>query len=336
MNKKIFVFLILLLVVSFGSQAFASLTFTTDAITGTAASTIDIGAGNTLSLQTTGNAPITTGTGLVTTGGNLSITGNTSIGGRLALHGRPSLPYYGMDGIWEVNSDLGQANGYTSGYFSFEPSVPQALTNAGSYMTGGDFSFWGRDGYTPYVNAIYQGLTATAAWESSTASGNKIARMTAIEGADFISQGSVNVANASVAYLSLVHFGSGLIDNAYGIQINAPITGGAGSPITNSYGLYLGEQATTGIVNPWQIYSAGTAPSYFAGKIGIGTATPGTSSILDISSTTKGVVLPRMTQAQRNAIATPVAGMVIYQIDAVPGLRAYNGTNWMRFTETAD
>ena len=43
-----------------------------------------------------------------------------------------------------------------------------------------------------------------------------------------------------------------------------------------------------------------------------------------------------MTQAQRNAIATPVAGMAVYQTDAVPGLRVYNGTNWMRFTETAD
>ncbi|MFS4461140.1 hypothetical protein [Bdellovibrio sp. HCB2-146] len=72
------------------------------------------------------------------------------------------------------------------------------------------------------------------------------------------------------------------------------------------------------------------------GNIGIGTAAPGASSILDISSTTKGVVLPRMTKAQRDAITSPVAGMAIYQTDNTPGLRVYNGTNWMRFTETAD
>ena len=50
----------------------------------------------------------------------------------------------------------------------------------------------------------------------------------------------------------------------------------------------------------------------------------------------KGFVLPRMTKAQRNAIATPVPGMAIYQTDLTPGLREYNGRSWMRFTETAD
>lgn len=72
------------------------------------------------------------------------------------------------------------------------------------------------------------------------------------------------------------------------------------------------------------------------GNIGIGTITPGASSILDISSTTKAVVLPRMTKTQRDAITTKVAGMIIYQTDNTPGLRVYNGTNWMKFTETAD
>jgi hypothetical protein len=73
-----------------------------------------------------------------------------------------------------------------------------------------------------------------------------------------------------------------------------------------------------------------------AGNVGIGTTSPGASSLLELSSNTKGVVLPRMTKTQRNAIASPVAGMVIYQTDNTPGLRVYDGTNWMRYTETAD
>ncbi len=72
------------------------------------------------------------------------------------------------------------------------------------------------------------------------------------------------------------------------------------------------------------------------GNVGIGTTSPGVSNLLELSSTTKGLVLPRMTKAQRDAIATPVAGMEVYQTDNTPGLRVYNGTNWMRFTETAD
>jgi len=73
-----------------------------------------------------------------------------------------------------------------------------------------------------------------------------------------------------------------------------------------------------------------------SGNVGIGTASPGASNLLELSSTTKGFVLPRMTKVERDAIASPVAGMMIYQTDNMPGLRVYNGTNWMRFTETAD
>jgi hypothetical protein len=43
-----------------------------------------------------------------------------------------------------------------------------------------------------------------------------------------------------------------------------------------------------------------------------------------------------MTKTQRDAISSPVAGLAIYQTDNTPGLRVYNGTNWMKYTETAD
>lgn len=60
------------------------------------------------------------------------------------------------------------------------------------------------------------------------------------------------------------------------------------------------------------------------------------SAQLEISSTTKGFLPPRMTKTQRDAISSPATGLVIYQTDNTPGLRCYNGTNWMRYTETAD
>ncbi|NTW31351.1 MAG: hypothetical protein HGB12_01730 [Bacteroidetes bacterium] len=72
------------------------------------------------------------------------------------------------------------------------------------------------------------------------------------------------------------------------------------------------------------------------GNIGIGTSNPGVSNLLELASTTKGFVIPRMTKVQRNAITTKVAGMMIYQTDNTPGLRVYNGSNWMKFTETTD
>ncbi|MXO04469.1 hypothetical protein [Flavobacterium sp. HBTb2-11-1] len=50
-------------------------------------------------------------------------------------------------------------------------------------------------------------------------------------------------------------------------------------------------------------------------QIGIGTVTPNASSILDITSTTKGLLAPRMTTAQRNAIASPADGLIVYDTD---------------------
>ena len=65
------------------------------------------------------------------------------------------------------------------------------------------------------------------------------------------------------------------------------------------------------------------------GAVGIGTATPAASAALDISSTNKGVMLPNMTQAQMNAIASPATGLLVFCSDCSPvGFRFYNGTTW--------
>lgn len=63
-------------------------------------------------------------------------------------------------------------------------------------------------------------------------------------------------------------------------------------------------------------------------QVGIGTTSPEASSILDITSTTKGLLIPRMTQSDRTAIASPVAGLMVYQTDAPAGFYYHNGTTW--------
>ena len=63
-------------------------------------------------------------------------------------------------------------------------------------------------------------------------------------------------------------------------------------------------------------------------NIGIGTLTPAASAKLDVSSTTQGMLTPRMTTAQRNAIASPATGLLVYQTDGTAGFYFYNGTAW--------
>lgn len=55
-------------------------------------------------------------------------------------------------------------------------------------------------------------------------------------------------------------------------------------------------------------------------QVGVGTATPDASAAPDISSSARGLLLPRLTTAQRTAIARPALGLLVFQTDgAQPG-----------------
>jgi uncharacterized protein (TIGR02145 family) len=65
-------------------------------------------------------------------------------------------------------------------------------------------------------------------------------------------------------------------------------------------------------------------------QVGVGTATPHASAALDVTSTTKGLLPPRMTQTQRNAISTPMAGLMVYCTNCGSGEpQYYNGASWV-------
>ena len=67
--------------------------------------------------------------------------------------------------------------------------------------------------------------------------------------------------------------------------------------------------------------------------LSIGVSSPDATSILDIVSTIKGILQPRMTEVQRDAISTPAEGLEIYDLTSnVPNF--YNGTAWRRFSHT--
>jgi hypothetical protein len=51
-----------------------------------------------------------------------------------------------------------------------------------------------------------------------------------------------------------------------------------------------------------------------------------TSAMLDISTTAKGVLIPRMTAAQRNSIFLPATGLLVYQTDTPAGFYYNSGT----------
>jgi hypothetical protein len=71
----------------------------------------------------------------------------------------------------------------------------------------------------------------------------------------------------------------------------------------------------------------------FAQGVGIGATdfAPGSDALLELRSTNKGFLTPRMTEAQKNAIASPTAGLMIYQTNNTTGFYYYSGSVWLPF-----
>ena len=70
-------------------------------------------------------------------------------------------------------------------------------------------------------------------------------------------------------------------------------------------------------------------------QVGINTNTPDSSSALDIESTTGGILIPRLTETQRDAISSPATGLMIYQTDQTTGFYFYDGNAWTRIEGVA-
>ncbi|MHB8392207.1 MAG: hypothetical protein ACYDBH_21960, partial [Acidobacteriaceae bacterium] len=75
-------------------------------------------------------------------------------------------------------------------------------------------------------------------------------------------------------------------------------------------------------------------------NVGIGTTSPDASALLDLTSTSRGLLVPRMTESQKYAIASPATGLVVYQTTTqdtgtyagqVPTFWYYNGGRWVPF-----
>jgi uncharacterized protein (TIGR02145 family) len=69
------------------------------------------------------------------------------------------------------------------------------------------------------------------------------------------------------------------------------------------------------------------------GSIGVGTATPAASAQLDVSSTTKGFLPPRMTAAQRSGISSPAEGLLVFQTDGSKGYYYFKNEVWTSLTD---
>ena len=68
------------------------------------------------------------------------------------------------------------------------------------------------------------------------------------------------------------------------------------------------------------------------GNAGIGTNAPDAAALLELRSTNKGFLPPRLSVAQRDAIVNPPKGLIIFQTNNTQGLYIFNGITWAQIT----
>lgn len=113
---------------------------------------------------------------------------------------------------------------------------------------------------------------------------------------------------------------------AYGL-----IDGGGNMSVTNMYGFRVIDQLTSfSPTNAWGFHCDDpNADNYFKKSVVVGgtTGLPDASACLDITSTTHGVKFPSMTTVQRDAIAAPADGLVIFN-STTSKLQCFASATW--------
>ena len=142
------------------------------------------------------------------------------------------------------------------------------------------------------------------------------------------------VTDIQVGIRLLDHYGP----NGPSIVGNAVTTGVQSAP--NASYFMVKQIGSSAIVNPWTL--AGTNTYNTTGNVGIGTASPSASALLDLTSNSQGLLPPRVALTAKSGtsspITSPTTGLIVYNTasagtggDAVtPGYYYYNGTIWTR------
>jgi len=118
---------------------------------------------------------------------------------------------------------------------------------------------------------------------------------------------------------------------------NVNNTSDASKPVSTATLTALGAKADTAVVNPTLLLKAPLASPKFTGSVAIGTSIPAASAALDITSTTQGLLLPRLTYVQKIAISNPVAGLILFCSDCGTNgeMQLYNGTSFVNMIGNA-
>ena len=217
--------------------------------------------------------------------------------------------------------------------FGFYGNIPSGSNRWNIYMNGTANNYLagslgiGSTSLTGYSLVVGKTLTGATTTYGVIHNGIVQSDVTATNNG-FLSQS--NTQATSFTLTNFLHFravqgtlGSGsAITTQVGFSVANNLSGA-----TNNYG-FRGEVPSGG--NNYNLYMSSNAQNYLAGALSIGVTTANASALLQVDSTTQGVLFPRMTTTQKNAISSPATGLVVF--DTTLGKLCVYSTTWQTIT----
>jgi hypothetical protein len=202
------------------------------------------------------------------------------------------------------------------------------------------------------INALYANTTGyyNSALGSYSLYANTTGYYGAALGASALRSNTTGYYNSALGSNALYANTTGFNNSAIGANAGRYIADGVSANTNSNNSLYLGYSAkalasgdTNEIVigalaiglgsNTVVLGNDAIITTALKGKVGIGTTAPDAAALLHLSSTTQGFLPPVMTTAEKTAISSPPAGLVVYDL-TLNKLCVFTGTVWETITSS--
>jgi predicted heme/steroid binding protein len=275
---------------------------------------------NAITLTTTGNSGASTLVGATLNIPNYTLSGLGGVPDTRTLTINGTSYDLSVNRTWSVGTvtSITFSGPLTGGTITGSGTVGilQASGSQNGYLSSTDWTTFNNKQNTISVTAPITLVGTTIAITQAGASSN-----------GYLSSTDWNTFNNKQAAITLTTTGTSGAATLVGATLNIPIYQSVlTNPVTGTGTTnYLSKFTGTSAIGDSLLYDSGSA-------IGLGTSTVNAAALFEMSSTTKGFLPPRMTQAQRTAISTPPEGLIVYQTNSVIGLYIYANGTWRSLT----